>query len=252
MLPKLFYVSVNFLFLGVTSFAQFNPDLTYGEVVDIEGNKYKTIKIGKQEWMAENLRTTKYNDGSGIPLVADEDQWLNNFNEGNTLQEPMMCWYINDQPIDNANKYGAEALYNWYAINPSTNGNKNVCPLGWHVPTDVEWTVLNYFLDPEAYVIHGRGINNAGGKMKSTGMQFWESPNEGATNSSGFSGLPGGIRNGNGTFDSIGNYGYWWSSSESKYDTRFVWVHSLTSHAESLSRSVQYKTSGLSVRCLSN
>ena len=98
--------------------------------------------------MAENLRTTKYRDGSNIPVVADNTQWANNWNNGNPLQQPMMYWYDNDQATYTANKFGA--LYNWYAINPATNGNKNVCPTGWHVPTDAEWTTLTTILGGES------------------------------------------------------------------------------------------------------
>jgi uncharacterized protein (TIGR02145 family) len=224
-----------------------NNTNTPGTVTDASGNTYPTVTIGTQVWMAENLRTTKYRDGSNIPVVTDSTQWANNWNNGNPLSQPMMCWYNNDQTTYTANKFGA--LYNWYAINPATNGNKNVCPTGWHVPTDAEWNVLIANLDP-SYIPTANGTQSttAGGKMKSTGTQYWLSPNTGATNSSGWSGLPGGYRYYNGTFYSIGVYGGWWSSTE--YYTNGAWSRGLNYNSGVVSRGYDYETSGFSVRCL--
>jgi uncharacterized protein (TIGR02145 family) len=188
-------------------------------------------------WMAENLRTMKYRDGSNIPVVTSSTTWANNWNNGSPLQQPMVCWYNNDQATYTANKFGA--IYNWYAINPATNGNKNVCPTGWHVPTDAEWTTLTTFLDGESV---------AGGKMKSTGTQYWLSPNTGATNSSGWSGLPGGSRFSNGVFGGIGSFGAWWSSTEDA--TKDAWTRSLGYDAGNVNRYFNSKTGGFSVRCL--
>ena len=213
------------------------PGVTYNSY------NYPTVILGNgQEWMAHNLRTTQYNDGTSIPLVTDPNQWAANANNSTSL--PMMCWYNNDQATYTANNFGA--LYNWYAVNPLTNGNKNVCPAGWHVPTDAEWSTFINYLDPNA----GGGNNNntAGGKMKSTGTQYWQSPNTDATNESGFSGLPGGYRSSGGTFYYIGEYGYWWSSTEDS--TNDAWTRHLgygTGYAYS---SNYYKAIGFSVRCL--
>jgi uncharacterized protein (TIGR02145 family) len=207
-----------------------------GSVTDASGNTYPTVTIGTQVWMAENLRTTKYNDGiTTIPLVTDKTQWVNNFNNRTTL--PMMCWYNNDQATYTANKFGA--LYNWYAINSATNGNKNVCPTGWHVPSDAEWATLTTFLGGESF---------AGGKMKSIGTQYWMSPNSGATNSSGWSGLPGGGRLNSGTFGAIGQTGLWWSSTE--YDPSLAWSRLLSSNDGVVSINSRYKENGFSVRCV--
>jgi uncharacterized protein (TIGR02145 family) len=248
MLPKSIFLAVIIFLHNVNVFAQqFNSNLTYGEVKDIEGNTYKTIKIGTQTWMAENLRTTKYNDGTNIPIVTDSAQWLNNRDNGNLKKQSMMCWYNNDRTTYAA-KYGA--LYNWYAINPGTNGNKNVCPTGWHVPTDAEWTTLINYLDPHAEG-GDKWENVAGGKMKSTGTDFWVSPNTDATNSSGFSGLPGGYRGYNGSFYRVvGFNGYWWSSSE--YYTSDAWYRILGCSYGDVYRSYHNKTYGFSVRCLRN
>ncbi len=217
-----------------------------GTVTDASGNTYPTVKIGNQIWMAENLRTTKYRDGSNIPVVSDNTQWSDNYNNSTTL--PMMCWYNNDQATYTANKFGA--LYNWYAINPSTNGNKNICPNGWHIPTDAEWNLLIESLDP-TYNPTAAGIQNtqsytAGSKMKTTGTQYWQSPNTDATNSSGFSGLPGGFRTG--YYLSVGNSGYWWSSTEN--NTFNSWYRYLNCTNGAVQRQNIQKQHGFSVRCI--
>jgi len=213
------------------------PGVTYNSY------NYPTVILGNgQEWMAHNLRTTQYNDGTSIPLVTDPNQWAANANNSTSL--PMMCWYNNDQATYTANNFGA--LYNWYAVNPLTNGNKNVCPAGWHVPTDAEWSTFINYLDPNA----GGGNNNntAGGKMKSTGTQYWQSPNTDATNESGFSGLPGGYRLSYGSFYGIGSSGSWWSSSE--YDPSFAWYRLLVYFSGGVYRLDTSKELGFSVRCL--
>ena len=214
-----------------------------GPGVTYNGYNYPTIILGNgQEWMGHNLRTTQYNDGTAIPLVTDPNQWAANYNNSTTL--PMMCWYNNDQTTYTANNFGA--LYNWYAVNPLTNGNKNVCPAGWHVPSDAEWTTFINYLDPNA--AGGNNPNTAGGKMKSTGTQYWQSPNTDATNESGFSGLPGGYRNGLGAFSTIGYYGDWWSSTEDF--TGNAWNRLLVYSDGSANRNANYETNGFSVRCL--
>ncbi|MFN9709847.1 MAG: FISUMP domain-containing protein [Bacteroidota bacterium] len=219
------------------SFTTTQTPVNPGTVTDASGNTYPTVTIGTQVWMAENLRTTKYRDGINIPLITDNTQWANNWNNGIPLSQPMMCWYNNDQATYTANKFGA--LYNWYAINPATNGNKNVCPTGWHVPTDAEWTTLTNFLG---------GESAAGGKMKSTGTQYWPSPNTNATNSSGWSGLPGGYRGFNGPFYDIGLGGIWWSSTE--LSTVNAWFRNLSYLNGDVNRNSASKTIGFSVRCV--
>ena len=151
-------------------------------VTDIDGNVYNTVTIGTQVWMKENLKTTKYRNGETILNTASfSDQWAYGDNESNI-------------PV-----YGR--LYTWYA---ATNF-RGLCPTGWHVPTDAEWTLLTDYLGGEVV---------AGGKMKEAGTAHWNSPNTGADNSSGWTALPGGYRDFNGTFLSIGSYGYWWSATE--------------------------------------
>jgi uncharacterized protein (TIGR02145 family) len=165
-----------------------------GIVADVDGNIYNTMTIGSQNWMAENLKTTKYSDNTIIPLVADIAAW-------SVLSTPAYCWYEDDSIKNSA----IGALYNWYAVNEATNGGKNVCPAGWHVPTDTDWLKLTTFLGGESV---------AGGKMKESGITHWLKPNTGASNESGFSGLPGGGRYHNGRFKGLGTRAGWWSSSE--------------------------------------
>ncbi|MFN5215052.1 MAG: fibrobacter succinogenes major paralogous domain-containing protein, partial [Bacteroidota bacterium] len=198
-----------------------NPAKTYGTMTDQQGNVYKTIVIGTQEWMAENLKTTIYRNGDAIANVTDIN-WLN-------LTTGAWCFYVNNSQYDCP--YGK--LYNWYAVVDS----RNLCPTGWHVPTDAEWTTLTSFLGGETV---------AGGKMKST--TGWNAPNTAATNESGFSGLPGGRRyNTNGYF-LVGYNGLWWSSSESS--TTSAWLRDLYYASGTAYRYGSNKQDGFSVRCL--
>ena len=197
-------------------------------ITDAENNTYKTVTIGTQTWMAENLKVTKYNDGTAIPNVTGNTEWQNNTSG---------AWaYYNNDVANNA-KYGK--LYNWYAVSKTSNSNKNVCPTGWHVPTDAEWTVLTEYLGSASV---------AGGKMKEVGTTSWNSPNTDATNTSLFTGLPGGVRNFNGSYYYIGGFGYWWSSTE--YITGDVWYRYLNDNNGDADRNNFSKKYGLSVRCL--
>jgi uncharacterized protein (TIGR02145 family) len=195
-------------------------------VVDIDGNVYHTITIGTQVWMVENLKTTRYNDGTAIPLVTDSTAWA-------ALTTPGYCWY-NDDSATYKSTYGA--IYNWYAVN-----TVKLAPTGWHVPTDSEWTVLTTYLGGESV---------AGGPLKETGTTHWISPNTGATNTTGFSALPGGYRNFNGAFNLIGNYGYWWSSMA--FDATTSWLRIMYSYNANVFRYNLNDADGLSVRCLRN
>jgi uncharacterized protein (TIGR02145 family) len=214
-----------------------------GSGVSYNGYTYPTIILGNgQEWMAQNLRTTQYNDGTPITLVTDSIQWAANWNNSTNL--PMMCWYNNDQATYTANNFGA--LYNWYSVHPLFNGNKNVCPAGWHVPSNAEWTTLIDYLDPNSAGDHI--ATTAGGKMKSTGTQYWFAPNTGATNESGFSGLPGGRRENIGIFSLIGTKSFWWSST--MVSTRGAWYRSVEFDLNFAVKYDEYREYGLSVRCL--
>lgn len=191
-------------------------------LIDCDGNTYPTITIGKQVWMAENLKVTHYRNGDAIPNETKSKTWAG-------LSTGAYCWYDNYKTTNK--KFGA--LYNWYAVDDS----RGLCPEGWHVPTHVEWTTLTTYL----------GGTIAGGKMKTT-SKFWTSPNTDATNSTGFTGLPGGGRSNGGTFGDVGDVGYWWSSTERSSSS--VWYHGLGYSDGSLSVGNGSKRLGFSVRCL--
>jgi uncharacterized protein (TIGR02145 family) len=204
---------------------------------DRDGKVYCTVEIGEQEWFAENLRY----DPPGIPEVSGDVNWAAIWNNGNPTEQPAWCYY--DDNAANDATYGK--LYNWYAVNTGT-----LCPDGWHIPTDEEWQILELELGmptDEVNTIGWRGgAQNVGGKMKST--TGWNSPNTGATNESGFAGLQGGFRYYIGDFSDIGNYGYWWSSSESF--SFGPWFRFLNYVNEVVYRGNSNKTHGYSCRCV--
>ncbi len=201
-------------------------------VIDIDSNTYHTITIGNQIWMAENLKVTRYNDGTLIPKVESDKDW-------DTLSYGAYCWYVNDM-LKNKEIYGA--LYNWYAVETG-----KLCPVGWHVPTDSDWIVLSNFLG---------GDSIAGGKLKSVGILedstgLWYSPNINATDEFGFSALPGGIRYtiGGYDFDERGANGYWWSSTEVS-SSGLAWLRLMRCDKSNLFRYDGDKNAGFSVRCI--
>jgi uncharacterized protein (TIGR02145 family) len=213
-------------------------------IKDIDGNTYKTVTIGTQTWMAENLKTTKYNDGTSIPNIKDSSLW-------NKLNTGAWCYFKNDSSyvskccgIMSNDKYGK--LYNWFTINSVSNGNKNVCPLGWHVPNNKEWTILIEYLGGEIV---------AGGKMKEIGTTSWANQNsEYSTNLSLLTMLPGGVRsfspNGfmSGDFHEGFTYGGYHSSSEFSSDKSFGLRLSYSSNQVNLNEF--QKKSGNSIRCI--
>ena len=193
--------------------------------VDIDGNFYSTVQIGNQLWMSENLKTTRYNNGDEIPTGLTDGEWQN------TTSGALAVYDDNES---NADIYGR--LYNWYAV----VDNRGVCPENFHVPTDEEYTQLTIYLG---------GSEVAGGKMKEAGLEHWNNPNTGATNESGFSGLPGGFRNISGSYVYMGSDGYFRSSSE--YSNSQAWFHSLHYGNSVVYRDFNMsKQSGLSVRCV--
>lgn len=208
-----------------------------GTVTDIDGNVYQTVNIGDQRWMAENLRTTRYRNGDVIPFGLSDNEWENTTSGAYAIYPHTNVDGINtDEEMVNA--YGK--LYNWYAVDDS----RGLCPEGWHVPTDAEWTTLTHYLG---------GSSVAGGKMKSTRTEpdphpRWDEPNIDATNESGFSALPGGNRGSYGSYTTIGDFGYWWSSTE--YRTTLAWFRYLYYYDGDVDRDSFNKQNGFSVRCL--
>jgi len=204
----------------------------FGTLGDIDGNVYKTIGIGTQIWMIENLKTTKYIDGSVIPLISDGTTWSNTIT-------PAYCWYNDD---GNTYKDTFGALYNWHTINTG-----KLCPLGWRIPSDNDWHNLALFLDPNAGTDPTESYI-AGGKLKESGLAHWESPNTGATNETGFTALPGGYRYIDGVFDNVGKSGFWWSSTE--YSSSLAFFRFIYYNSSTLSWNVPNKRNGFSVRCV--
>jgi uncharacterized protein (TIGR02145 family) len=194
-------------------------------VKDIDGYVYKTVTIGKQVWMAENLKTTKYNDSTTIQYVP-VDTTLG------SLTTDAYCNYDNN-PV-NSDTFGR--LYNWYVV-ASTNP-KNVCPKGWHVPTIADWKILISYVG---------GLGIAGGKLKEKGTIHWLKPNTGATNETAFTALPGGTR-GSGTFDGIGILGFWWTNAE--YNARHGWSCIMSNDRKDVMIGAAGKESSFSIRCL--
>ena len=201
--------------------------ITYaGEVSDADGHLYPTVIIGTQEWMAENLRTTKYMNETVIPNVVDNTNWQNS-NYG------AWCWYDND--IVYEQQYGK--LYNWYAV----NDGRGLCPAGWHIPSTSEWSILRDFLG---------GEGAAGGHLKESGTANWNFPNTGASNLTGFSALPGGHRYIDGSFLNFRNRGFWWSSTLGGPLPDNASARLMLYNSDDLVSFGDDKRLGLSVRCL--
>ncbi|MCZ2393097.1 MAG: fibrobacter succinogenes major paralogous domain-containing protein [Chitinophagales bacterium] len=226
--------------LNAQSNKYLNPNLSYGSVIDIDGNTYATIQIGNQTWMAENLKTSKYNDGTPIQIVTDSTAWA-------SLTTGAWSYYDNNTFYNDI--YGK--LYNWHAVNTG-----KLCPQGWHISSDVEWLQLTIYLG--ANTVAGDKMKSTGTITKSTGL--WEdSEYTIATNESGFTGLPSGCRHGHGVFSKvssfggIGTQGKWWTSTEQ--DTYRALYRSLSAFNNFVLGGEAYKQglskgSGLSCRCV--
>jgi uncharacterized protein (TIGR02145 family) len=209
-----------------------------GTVTDIDGNVYRTVTIGAQVWMAENLKAIHYRNGDDIPNVTNGTTWSG-------LSTGAYCEYNND--VNNVAVYGR--LYNWYAVSDS----RDIAPTGWHVPSDAEWKQLEMYLgmsQAQADSSGSRGTTE-GGQMKEVGITHWLGPNTGATNESGLSALPSGYRYSNGTCGGLGSYAVFWSTTE--YLTICAWVRDLIYDDSVVHRDIfDLKQSGFSVRCVKN
>ncbi len=225
-MTKYYYTLITILFFGLISCSNEETkkqnQITTRPSIPILNNE---VRIGDQVWMTKNLNASLYRNGDPIPYVTDPTQWAN-LTTG--------AWCYNSNNSDNRSNYGK--LYNWYAINDP----RGLAPIGWHIPSDIEWTTLTTFLG---------GLSIAGGELKEAGTSHWRAPNAAATNNSRFTALPGGYRGGSGTFYLVGANGYWWTSSESNalnginrrilYDSGFVYRSSIFG-----------KSNGFSVRCV--
>lgn len=222
-----------------TAQTTFNPALTYQSVTDIDGNNYKTISIGNQEWLAENLKTTRLNDGTEIPLVTDDDIWR-------VLNTPAYSWYYNNE-VDFKNIYGG--YYNWYAVNSG-----KLCPSGWHIPDEDDWKVfkLSLGMTPEQIENGFFSETTGGNKIRETGTFNWVEGSVTATNESGFTALPGGSRTSSAViFGGEGQGAGWWSASLIKYSNYYAFSHWVIYDKDWFYRSDMLSTTyGLNVRCV--
>jgi uncharacterized protein (TIGR02145 family) len=213
-----------------------------GLVKDVDGNLYTTIKIGTQVWMGENLKTTKYNNGTAIPLVTENTAWAN-------LITPGYCWYSNNE-ASYKDTYGA--LYNWYTVNTG-----NLCPAGWHVPTDAEWTTLENYLIVNGFNYDGTTTGNKIAKALASTSGWTSSSTTGAVgntdypskrNATGYTALPCGNRSNSGAFSGPGSECNWWSATE--YDASNAWYRNLVYSYSDVYRGNYFKKLGFSVRCI--
>ncbi|HPR30946.1 MAG TPA: fibrobacter succinogenes major paralogous domain-containing protein [Prolixibacteraceae bacterium] len=207
------------------STAVFNPDVKYGKVTDADGNSYRTVVIGGQTWMAENLRTTHFRNGDPIPEITDTTEWA-------TTTAGAYCTYNNTGSVDTIATYGR--LYNWYAVADSCK----LAPEGWRVPTIIDWDTLIEYLG---------GDTLAGNKLKEVGIFHWEDPYQ-SDNGSGFTALPGGRRYLSKPTNDMGFYATFWSSSEYDPDRAgFLYLYDFDSFVW---RGINFKNNGYSIRCI--
>lgn len=217
----IYILGENSLIAQEDNIEKYNYQINYGGgVIDLNGNQYKSVIIGNQEWMAENLRSSKYNNGKDIDNVIDPDQWIN-------LNYGAWCYYDNDS--QNNKIYGK--LYNWFAINSGM-----LCPTGWHVPSDSEWTLLLDYLKNNGY-LKAEGVALKSKSDWTDGKDYL-----------GWKGLPGGTITSKGEFTNISYYGYWWTSSSDSEEV--AWSRELYDLYYGLDKAGYYKSSGKSVRCI--
>lgn len=190
---------------------------------------YKSIMINSRTWMLKNLSVDFYKNGDPIRYCSTDADWK----DAAAKKEGAWCWYNNDSK--NGEIYGR--LYNWYAVADP----RGLAPTGWHIPSDAEWTELSEFLGSDSV---------SGGKLKEIDTLHWKAPNFGATNSAGFTALPGGYRFSKGNFYSLGETGHWWTFTET--DTIGAWLRYCSYRNVVLDRSYGDKSNGMSVRCIKN
>jgi uncharacterized protein (TIGR02145 family) len=236
----IFVLSLIYSSCGVYSTSQDDEEnLDESKIMDIDGNIYNTIKIGDQLWMLENLRVTRYQNGDTIPNIKEDSLWQN-FKTG------ARCFYDNN--YWQTDIYGI--LYNWYAVIDT----RNLAPEGWHIPTDEDWKELEIFLGMSTLAADSTGFRGIyiGGKLKEEGTGHWRTPNLGATNSSGFTSLPAGIRMPRGDFILRRYITVYWTSTTYEYSDLSAYYRNLDHKESSIGRRAELKEYGFSIRCVKN
>ena len=237
----LLVLGISFIYLaGCNKSSSSNTDTSGPTITDIDGNVYHTVTIGTQIWMAENLKVTHYRNGDPIAIGSGKDK---------LLADSVGTSYAYDNAQAYVEIYGW--LYNWYAV----ADGRNVAPIGWHVPSDADYTKLVAFLGGNYLMANGDTM--AGGEMKETGVAHWGNanyPNFGATNISGWTGLPGGSYDLGGVYSGINDFGLWWTTTTLEGTNPLKWAYSmkLSCIDKSARRGVWFKTSAYSIRCLSD
>lgn len=212
------------LVLLITNSCKEKVEPNVDKIADGDGNIYTSVTIGTQTWLSENLKTTTLNDGTPIQNITNNTDW-------SSLTTPGYCWYNNS--AINKNTYGA--LYNWHTI-----GTDKICPTGWHVAGRTEWVSLIDFLG---------GTEEAGPKVKEVGTSHWQSPNN-STNETKFTALPGGFRQMDGRFMTLGIQGFWWTANELNEDVTWAWYYMIANAGNGMYLNNNYKKYGYSVRCI--
>ncbi len=232
-MTKTYYIR-NIIFISVLLLFTACSQKT-GTMTGNDGKVYKTVKIGNQVWMAENLRETLYRDRTAVHMVQDSLEWT-------VLLTGAYCQYHDDEK--NAGLYGF--LYNWHAVTHSAN----LAPPGWRMPSDLDWKELEIFLGMERAETDRQSwrgaIAKSGGKMKAEGAELWQQPNDEASNSSGFTALPGGYRNEKGQFRNLRRSALFWSRTQQKDE--YAWSRYLNYRTAGISRNMHDKRCGFSVR----
>ncbi len=203
------------------------PSCDAQSITDMDGNTYTTVKIGSQTWLGQNLNVSKFRNGDLITEAKTDEAW----EKASMEKKPAWCYY--EASAENGKIYGK--LYNWFAVNDP----RGLAPKGWHIPSDKEWNTLSTALG---------GDETSGGKLKEKGTTHWKSPNNDATNESGFTALPGGLNYSYGTFVKLGTTGYWWTTIEDGDDTAIL--NSLNYEDGTLFNLFLNKGVGISVRCV--
>ncbi len=227
----------------VTDIPAASKTITYKFIActDGDGNNYPVVQIGTakgltdnpdpagekgiQIWMAKNLKTTKYNEGTAIPYVPDDWTWQ-------TMNSQGFCWYQNNA----GNKHTYGGLYNWFTVNKA-----NLCPAGWHVPTRSDWTSLINYMGGEDY---------AAVKLREVGTSHWVTDRFGTTDMYGFTALPGGLRYGGSSYSAMGYTCYWWSSTMKGDDPLRAWFRQISVSSPNLPEATSVIQQGYSIRCL--